>query len=228
MSPCTSKPPGCRACCPPTRFGIRSGGPSKQEVAQDLSSPEYLAYTRLLEAMFHGTPYAHTPLGTKPSFDKTTGAMLKRFHDTWYAPNNAILIIVGDVEPQQALAQVKRLFGEIPAKQIPERPPIRLEPVRPEAFQMKTDQPYGLVMIAFRLPGYASPDYAAAQILANVLDSQRSHLFNLVAGRKGPVCRVQQQLSARRRYRLCSGGLFQRGGPAATRRRDQAHPGQRT
>ena len=106
--------------------------------------------------------------------------MLKRFHDTWYAPNNAILIIVGDVEPQHALAQVKRLFGEIPAKQIPERPPIRLEPVRPEAFQMKTDQPYGLVMIAFRLPGYASPDYAASQILANVLDSQRSHLFNLV------------------------------------------------
>jgi len=155
-------------------------GAIEQEVAQDLSNPEYLAYTRLLESMFHGTPYAHTPLGTKGSFDRTTGSMLKRFHDRWYAPNNAILVIVGDVEPQHALEQVKRLFADIPAQKIPERPPIDLKPVRSEVFQMKTDQPYGLVMISFRIPGYKNPDFAAAQMLANVLDSQRSHLYNLV------------------------------------------------
>lgn len=155
-------------------------GAIEEEVAQDLSSPEYLAYTRLLEAIFRGTPYAHTPLGTKPSFDKTTGEMLKSFHDKWYTPPNAILVIVGDVEPQDAFAQVKRFFGEIPAGRIPKRLPIRLEHVQSEAFQMKTDQPYGLVIIAFRLPGYGSPDYAAAQILTNVLDSTRNLLHNLV------------------------------------------------
>jgi zinc protease len=130
--------------------------------------------------MFHDTPYAHTPLGTKPSFDKTTGEMLKSFHDRWYVPNNAILVIVGDVDTQDALGQVKHLFDGIPAQKIPDRPPIRLTPVRAETFEMKTDQPYGLVMIAFRLPGYESPDYAAAQILTSVLDSKRGHLFNLV------------------------------------------------
>jgi zinc protease len=155
-------------------------GAIEEEVAQDLSSPEYLAYTRLLRAIFHGTPYAYTPLGTKPSFDKTTGEMLRSFHDKWYTPPNAILVIVGDVEPRDAFAQVKRFFGEIPAGRIPKRLPIRLEHVQPEAFQMKTDQPYGLVIIAFRLPGYGSPDYAAAQILTNVLDSTRNHLHNLV------------------------------------------------
>jgi zinc protease len=57
-------------------------GAIEQEVAQDLSSPEYIFYTRLLAAMFKGTPYSYTPLGTVSSFDKTTATMLKMFHAT--------------------------------------------------------------------------------------------------------------------------------------------------
>src|SRR5271154_470659 len=85
-------------------------GAIEQEVAQDLSNPEYLLYSKLLEAVFAGTPYAHDALGTRPSFDKTTGAMLQSFYGKWYAPNNAILVIVGDVQPEATLAMVRRLF----------------------------------------------------------------------------------------------------------------------
>ena len=155
-------------------------GAIEQEVAQDLSSPEYVFYTKLLASMFKGTPYAHTPLGTVPSFNQTTGAMLKKFYDTWYAPNNAILVIVGDVQPQKALAEVKKYFANIPSKKIPERPEIRLEPVKPEMIKLKTDQSYGLLMISFRMPGYDSEDYPASQVLADVLSNQRSNLFALV------------------------------------------------
>ena len=42
--------------------------------------------------------------------------MLKRFYDTWYAPNNAILIIVGDVEPSATLGRVRELFGPVARK----------------------------------------------------------------------------------------------------------------
>ncbi len=155
-------------------------GAIEQEVAGDLSDPEDVFYTKLLSTMFRGTPYEHDALGTRPSFDATTGAMLKKFHDDWYAPNNAILVIAGDVDPAATIATVKDLFGAIPAKTLPARPPIELEPVKPETLRLATDLPYGLAVAAFRWPGSNSPDFAAAQVLADVLGSERSSLRELV------------------------------------------------
>ncbi|MGH8400140.1 MAG: insulinase family protein, partial [Gammaproteobacteria bacterium] len=155
-------------------------GAIEQEVARDLSSPTYLFYQQLLAAMFKGTPYAHDALGTRPSFDKTTAKDLKKFYDTWYAPNNAILVIVGDVDPKQTLAQVDKLFADIPTKQLPERTPIKLGTVQAQTLNLPTDLPYGLTLTSFRMPGYKSPDYAAGVILTDVLASQRGNLYALV------------------------------------------------
>ena len=155
-------------------------GAIEQEVAQDLSNPTYVFYSKLLATVFKGTPYDHDALGTRPSFDKTTGTMLKKFYDTWYAPNNAILIVVGDVQPTQVLAKVKTLFGSIPSRTLPARPAIKLQPVTPEKIDLNTDLPYGLAVISFRMPGAESPDYAAANVLADVLSSQRGNLYALV------------------------------------------------
>jgi zinc protease len=159
-------------------------GAIEQEVAQDLSNPEYVFYSRLLASVFKGTPYAHDALGTRPSFDKTTGAMLKSFYEAWYAPNNTILVVVGDVQPQQVLATVKGFFGSIPTRKLPPRPDFRLQPMAPETFEFQTDLPYGLTVISFRMPGSDSPDFAAAEVLADVLSSQRSELYALVPGGK--------------------------------------------
>ena len=156
-------------------------GAIEQEVAQDLSNPQYVFYSRLLAAMFKGTPYAHDALGTKASFDQTTGAMLKQFYDTWYAPNNAIMVIAGDVDPEKTLAAVKELFGPIPSKKLPPRPEVQLQPVTPEKMQFKTDLPYGAVTVSFRLPGYDSHDSAATKVLAGILNNHRGNLYALTA-----------------------------------------------
>jgi zinc protease len=156
-------------------------GAIEQEVAQDYSNPQYLFYSRLLAQMFAGTPYAHDALGTRPSFQKTTGAMLKDFHRKWYAPNNAILVIVGDVNPTAALATVKRLFESIPARTVPARPKITLPPLKPAKIEIDSDLPYGLAAVAYRLPGYADPDFAAGVVLADALDSRRGELNALAA-----------------------------------------------
>jgi zinc protease len=155
-------------------------GAIEQEVAQDLSDPRYVLYTKLRAALFAGTPYAHDGLGTRESFDKTTGADLKKFYETWYAPNNAILVIAGDVDLEATLAKVKSLFGAIHKKTLPERPAIKLQPVKSQSLHLKTDLPYALHVIAFRMPGLDSPDYPAVEVLADVLNSQRGALYELV------------------------------------------------
>jgi zinc protease len=165
---------------PDESLWTKERGAIEQEVAQDLSNPEYVFYEQLLAAVFKGTPYEHSPLGTRPSFDKTTGAMLRKFHNTWYTPNNAILVVVGNVEPQQVLEQVKNVFGEIPAKPLPARPEFNFGTVTPDTLKFDTDLPYGMTAITFRFPGADNPDFAAAQILSDVLSSQRGKLYGLV------------------------------------------------
>src|SRR5260370_37410355 len=55
-------------------------GAIEQEVARDLSNPTYKFVTRVSKDLFAGTPYSHDPLGTKESFDATTGEMLRNFY----------------------------------------------------------------------------------------------------------------------------------------------------
>jgi zinc protease len=151
-----------------------------QEVAQDLSNPQYILYTKLLDALFEGTPYARDALGTRPSFEATTGAMLKTFHDAWYAPNNAILVVVGDVQPKTILKTIEGLFGAIPSRTLPARAGITLRPVAPRSLTLDTDLPYGMAVAAFRAPGFLDGDYAAARVLTDVLSNPRGVLQKLV------------------------------------------------
>jgi len=155
-------------------------GAIEQEVAQDLSEPAYRLYEKLRARMFAGTPYAHDALGTRPSFDKTTAAMLKSFHDAWYAPNNAILVIAGDIDPPTTLDEVRRLFGDIPAKKLPPKPAVHLRTVQPTSFTIDTDRPNGTLMLALRAPGPRDDDFAALEVLADVLSSRRFELYGLV------------------------------------------------
>ncbi|MDR3702100.1 MAG: pitrilysin family protein [Candidatus Sulfopaludibacter sp.] len=159
-------------------------GAIEQEVSRDLSNPTYKFITRLNEDLFSGTPYAHDALGTRESFEKTTGAMLKKYYQDWYAPNNAILVIAGDVDPAATLATVRRLYGPIQRRAVPAHPEINLPPAKADSFTLDSNLPYELVFVAFRMPGTTSPDYAAARILGDVISSQRADLYGLVPAGK--------------------------------------------
>ena len=114
----------------------------------------------------------------------TTGEMLRAFHRTWYAPGNAILIVVGDIDPADAMANVRRLFGTIPNHALPAHPSVNLKPVKSETFTLDSNLPYVLGFIAYRFPGTSSADFAAAEILGDVLSSQRADLYGLVPAGK--------------------------------------------
>jgi zinc protease len=157
-------------------------GAIEQEVSGDLSNAFYRYYEKACATLFAGTPYDHSPLGTRPSFDKTTGTMLKAFYQKWYAPNNAILVIAGNVDPNQTLAQVKSIFGSIPKRSIPAHPAIKLGPVNSKAVIKDTsDYPLPFVLLTYRLPGSQSPEFAATNIALDVLSSERANLYALSA-----------------------------------------------
>ena len=186
-------------------------GAIEQEVARDLSNPTYKFLTRMNEDLFSGTPYAHDALGTKASFDATTSAMLKKFAQDWYRPNNALLVVVGDVDPKAALVQIDQYYGSIPKRALPARPPVRLKPVKTETFTLDSNLPYLLTFIAYRLPGTDSGDYAAAQILVDVLGSPRGNLYALVPDGKA----LAAQFGMAESYPLASVGFAMAALPAA-------------
>jgi zinc protease len=159
-------------------------GAIEQEVAEDLSDPWYRLMQRMKQDMFAGTAYIQDPLGTKNSFEATTGQMLKEFQKNWYAPNNMILVIAGDVNPAAALARIKELFGGIPSHSIPARTPVVLKAIHSETFTLKSDLSKTIGVVAFRFPGTDSPDYAATRVLIDVLSSERSGLYRLESSGK--------------------------------------------
>ena len=166
-------------------------GAIEQEVAQDLSEPSYVLLSKIRAAMFAGTPYEHDALGTQPSFEKTTARMLKDFHDTWYAPNNAVLVIAGDVDLATTLSKVQQLFGDIQPKKLPPRPEVKLRPVQPMSISVDTDRANGTLMLALRTVGPRSPDFPALEVLSGVLSSHRFDLYGLVPDGKAIDARFE-------------------------------------
>jgi len=161
-------------------WGLEKGA-IEQEVSRDISDPGYLAFQQAERTLYAGTGYAEDALGSRPTFDATTGKVLQGFYDKWYVPNNAILVIAGDVDAQAALAKVKELFGPIARGEVPARAPVKLAPFRPATIARTTPNATGAVQYMFRAPGQQSKDYAAYQVLMDVLNNSRSALADLAA-----------------------------------------------
>src|SRR5208337_3872904 len=82
------------------------------------------------------------------------------------------------------MKKVQQWFGGVASHPLPARPEVDLKPVKSEAFTLDSNLPYMLGFIAYRFPGTDSPDYAASQILADILASQRADLYGMVPAGK--------------------------------------------
>ncbi len=169
-----------------------------QEVTQDDSNALYRLFTKMSQRMLAGTPYAHNRLGTGQGFAKEiNNPQLLSFYRTWYHPNNAVYVIVGDVDGPRTIARVRRIFGDVPAAALPRRPAVRLQPLTAATYRERSDLPVTVVMLGYRMPGYSSTEYAAGQILGDVLASQRGALYGLVANGKMLYATFQAESFAR-------------------------------
>jgi zinc protease len=118
----------------------------------------------------HG--YHHTPIGSIEDLNQATLADVRAFHDTYYKPNNAALVIVGDFSSADALAWAKKYFEGIPAsaKPIPRRdtpePPQTAERVVPKSY---TNTPLPAVVIGYKIPARYAPDAYPLDLASNIL-----------------------------------------------------------
>lgn len=118
----------------------------------------------------HG--YRHTPIGSKEDLDRATLEDVRAFHDTFYKPNNATLIVVGDFKSTEALDWAKKYFDGIPAsaKPIPRRdapePPQTEERIVKKSY---SNTPLPAVVIGYKIPARFSPDAYPLDLASNIL-----------------------------------------------------------
>ncbi|MEC3997597.1 pitrilysin family protein [Actinacidiphila sp. DG2A-62] len=126
-------------------------------------------------------PYHHTPIGSMADLDAASLEDAQAFFRTYYAPNNAVLAVVGDIDPRQTLAWVEKYFGTIPAhdgKPAPRDgslPPVMGAQLREV---VEEDVPSRALMAAYRLPEDGTRESDAADLALTVLgggESSRLH-----------------------------------------------------
>ena len=191
-------------------------GAIEQEVSADQSSPFYNFTSQAQAILFEHTPYEHDALGTRPSFDRTDAALLRQFYEKWYAPNNAILVIAGDVRPAEALAQAKAAFGDIPAAICPRTPLVEPQPVQPKTLTLETNFSVGLIALAYRMPGPEAVGFRCRRHPVRRAAQRARRAVCLRPRRQGADGQLRLPGQARCRLRPGHGGLFQR---VTTRRR---------
>ena len=82
-------------------------------------SPQGKTYERFLAAAYVNSPYHHPVVGWMGDIKQLTLADMKQWYHTWYAPNNAVVVVVGDVQPEQVLALAKHYFSPLASGKIP-------------------------------------------------------------------------------------------------------------
>ena len=89
--------------------------------------PTSLTYEQLSAVAYRNLPYANPVIGWMSDLENMTVEDLQHWYRLWYAPNNATLVVVGDVDPKQVLELAKRHFGPLKPEKIPTQKP-RVEP----------------------------------------------------------------------------------------------------
>lgn len=121
--------------------------------------PESLTYEHFAATAFHNGPYQNPVIGWMDDLENMTLDDLKQWYKTWYAPNNATVVVVGDVQPEAVLALAKKYFGPLkPSKLTPPKPrrEVQQKGLRRAVVKAPAELPY-LIM------GYQTPSLTATQ-----------------------------------------------------------------
>lgn len=142
-------------------------------------NPQARTWERFHAAAFLNNPYHHPTVGWPSDIQHLTLEDLGRWYKTWYSPNNAVIVVVGDVKPTYVFSLAKKYFGPLKASQAPKLKPQH-EMSSVGAKQIIVDIPAKVpwLVIGYNVPVLktASDPWKAyaLYVLANILDSGNS------------------------------------------------------
>jgi zinc protease len=142
--------------------------------------PDGYLSEEFLAAAYKAHPYGWPVIGWMEDIARITPLELRAFYDRYYQPNNALLVIVGDVEARRIVGRVREIFGKIPRAPAPPSMLV-VEPPQPgerRVLVRKADARSPIVYIGFHVPNYQSTDAPALELLSSILqDGRASRLY---------------------------------------------------
>jgi zinc protease len=145
-------------------------------------SPDGTAYERFASVAYTSNPQHNPVIGWMHDLEKLTLEEAKRWYQLWYAPNNATIVVVGDVNPEETLALAKRYFGQIPAKTLPRRDvPREVVSLGERRLSVQVNSKLPTLYMGFNVPSLVTAkdplDAYALELILSVLDGGFSARF---------------------------------------------------
>ncbi|MBX3235919.1 MAG: insulinase family protein [Nitrospiraceae bacterium] len=137
--------------------------------------PQGALVESLFAQSFMSHPYHWPVIGWFADLEAMNLDDLQRHYDTYYSPNNATLVVVGDIKAESLLPTIARLFEPIPKGPSPKPLTVREPDQRGERrFLLKREAQLPFVMMGYRVPNYTSDDSYALNILESILSHGKS------------------------------------------------------
>jgi len=140
------------------------------------NSPIGYLYFRLFNNAFTYHPYHWTPIGFINDIKNWSIEDIRSFHAKYYQPSNAIVVVAGDIEPEEVFRNVTQYFGEIKNSTPIPAAHHQVEPQQDGAkrVMIKKESEVEMVAIAYKIPNFAHADQAALSALSELLSSGKS------------------------------------------------------
>jgi zinc protease len=127
------------------------------EYAEKHSNPVSSFIYDVNQRVYPNSRLGSTSLGVKADIEHATVADLRKYYNEWYRPNNATLVVTGDVVTADVFAEAERWFGPIASARLPARRHYALAPAKGVSYTDHSNYPYTIVDEAYAAPGDAKP-----------------------------------------------------------------------
>lgn len=168
------------------------------------NQPYGRTFEGLLELTYDNFAYKHSTIGSMEDLNAATVKDVTDFFKTYYAPNNAVLTIVGDFKTAEVLAKLEKYFEDIPPQKIPPMPDLS-EPKQTAERRKTLQDPLAQVAridIAYKIPPGNSKDFYTMDVLTDIMSA-------------GQSSRLYQRLVREKQVALQAGfGVMERRGPS--------------